>query len=735
MKKNVIFLISTFLLSTSLLASPTKKKPLYKDAKAPTEQRVADLLSRMTLHEKICQLNQYTLGLNDNENNVEESVKTLPAELGSVIYFDENPQMRNALQRRAMEESRLGIPLLFGNDIIHGFRTIYPIPLAQACSWNTSLSEACSRIAARESRLSGTDWVFSPMIDVARDARWGRIAEGYGEDPYTNAAFAVAAVHGYQGDTLASTTNVASCLKHFVGYGASEAGRDYVYTEISRQTLWDTYLPPYEAGIKAGAATVMSGFNNISGVPATINHYTLTEILKNRWAFDGFVDSDWTAITQLIFQGVAENDKDCARLAILAGVDMDIIDDCYMNYLEELVNEGKVPMERIDDAVSRILRLKFRLGLFEKPYTEETPQEQRILKAEDRAVAAEMAAQSMVLLENKGGILPLTAPHRIALIGPLAKSRGELLGSWTGHGHEEDVTTIYDALMQEYGEGTTISFAQGSAFDGEDRSGFAEALKAAQESDVVILCLGEKPRWSGENAPRADIALPAVQQALLDEVKKAGKPVVVVLVNGRPLNLSNISPKADAVLEAWQPGISGGTPMAGILSGRINPSGRLAATFPRHVGQIPIYYNQRPTARRNNLGTYLDMPSTPLYEFGYGQSYTTFSYGALRLSSTRVRQGGTLRAEIDVTNSGARDGMETVHWYICDPVCTISRPVKELRHFEKAALKAGETKTFTFTIDPLRDLGYVDEDGKPFLEPGDYYIIVKDQRVKVVVEP
>lgn len=719
MKNTLVAGAAVLALTLCTVPARADRRPLYRDASAPVEQRVDDLLSRMTLREKICQLNQYTLGLNDNENNVEDEAKTIPATLGSVIYFDENPSLRNALQRRAVEESRLGIPMLFGNDIIHGFRTIYPIPLAQACSWNAPLSAECAAVAAREARASGTDWTFSPMIDVARDARWGRIAEGYGEDPYTNGVFAAAAVRGYQGDTLASATTVASCLKHYVGYGASEAGRDYVYTEISRQTLWDTYLPPYEEGIRAGAATVMSGFNNINGTPATSNHYTLTEILKDRWKFDGPVVSDWTAITQLIYQGVAADNKDCARLALMAGVDIDIIDDCYMDHLEALVSEGGVSMERIDDAVRRVLRLKFRLGLFERPYTKEVKAGRRILLPEYRKVAERMAEESMVLLKNDGGVLPLTRPRRIALVGPLARSRGELIGSWVGHGHEEDVTTIEEALRKEFGNDVEITFAQGCAFDGTDRSGFDEARRAAASADAVIVCLGEKPRWSGENAPRAGITLPEVQEDLLREVRRAGRPTVVLLVNGRPLDLSRVVDRTDAIVEMWQPGISGGTPVAGILSGRVNPSGRLAATFPRHVGQVPIYYNQRPPARRDNLGTYLDMPSTPLYAFGHGLSYATFAYSDIRLSSTTVSDGGTLRAEVDVTNTGSRDGMEVVHWFVSDPVCSIARPVRELRHFEKVSLRAGETRTVAFDIDPLTDLGYVDADGHRFLEPGD----------------
>ena len=732
MKKGMI----TALLGLALYhAQATAKEVLpYQNPKLSIEQRVNDLIGRMTLEEKVWQLNQYTLGTNNNVNNIGDEVTKVPARIGSVILFAEDAVLRNRLQKKAVEETRLGIPVLFGFDVIHGFRTIYPIPLAQACSWNPALSGECGQMAAKEARMSGTDWTFSPMIDVARDGRWGRVAEGYGEDPYTNAVFAAAAVKAYQGDTLASTATMAACLKHYLAYGASEAGRDYVYTEVSPQTLWDTYIPPYEAGVKAGAATLMSGFNCMNGTPATSNHYTLTEILKNRWRHDGFVVSDWHAVDQLINQGVAADKKEAAALAINAGLEMDMLGDCYSAHLAELVNEGKVSMQRVDDAVRRVLRIKFRLGLFEKPYTKELDAGKRILFPAYRQVSERMAEETMVLLQNANGVLPLSRPASIALIGPLAKDRENLLGSWKAHGRAENVCSIYDAMVREF-PGTHIRYAQGCDFEGENRSGFDEAIAAAKQSDVVVLCLGEKREWSGENASRSTLALPAIQEELLTRLKEAtGKPVVVLLSNGRPLELVRITRQADAVVEMWQPGVSGGTPVAGILSGRVNPSGRLAITFPYSTGQIPIYYNQRPTARTGTQGRYQDIPSTPLYEFGYGLSYTTYKYGSLKVSASRVSPEGKLTAEIDVTNTGTRDGMETVHWFINDPVCTIARPVKELRHFEKKLLKAGETQTFRFEIDPKRDLGYVDGDGRRFLEPGTYYIMVKDQKVKITVE-
>lgn len=418
-------------------------KPAYKDAGRPVEERVSDLLSRMTLEEKVMQLNQYTLGRNDNANNVADPVDKIPAEIGSLIYFDTSPGLRNRLQKKAIEQSRLGIPVLFGYDVIHGFRTTYPISLAQACSWNPALVKQAAEVAAQEARMSGVEWTFSPMIDVARDGRWGRVSEGYGEDPYANAVYGVAAVKGYQGDNLADSRRVAACLKHFVGYGASEAGRDYVYTEISRQTLWDTYIPPYQAGIEAGAATVMSCFNDISGTPGTANPYILTEVLKERWAHDGFVVSDWAAIEQLRSQGVAADRKEAAEKAFNAGVEMDMMNRCYDAHLAALVREGKVSQEKLDEAVRRVLRLKFRLGLFERPYTPESEETDRFLLPASLAVAERLAEESMVLLKNENNTLPLKVARRIAVIGPMAQNRLHLLGAWSAHGREEDAVSLF----------------------------------------------------------------------------------------------------------------------------------------------------------------------------------------------------------------------------------------------------------------------------------------------------
>lgn len=725
-KKMVVAACGLLATITSTGAKP--QIPLYKQADAPIESRITDLLARMTLEEKILQLNQYILGLNNNVNNIGEAIEHIPPTIGSCIYFSDGAVLRNELQRQAVEQTRLGIPILFGFDVIHGFRTIYPIPLAQGCSWNPGMVREASAMAAREARRSGTEWTFSPMIDVARDGRWGRVAEGYGEDPYTNAVFGAAAVEGYQGDNLASDRTVAACLKHYAAYGLSEGGRDYTRTDVSAQALWETYLPPYQAGVEAGAATIMSAFNDISGTPATANRYLLTDVLRDRWGFDGFVVSDWNAVEQLIAQGVAENRKEAARLAFAAGVDMDMKDDCYRDYMAELVAEGRISGQQIDTAVVRILRLKFRLGLFENPYTPIWAEGERILQSDDRELAARVAEETMVLLKNKGGVLPLEGAKRIALIGPMVKDKHQIIGSWRGHGRDEDSESIFEGMTREFGATCTLLYAEGCAFDGENRSGFDEACAVAAEADVVVLCLGEKSAWSGENASRSTLALPAIQEELAAAVAAVGKPIVLVLSNGRPLELFRLEPLADAIVEMWQPGIAGGTPLAGILSGRVNPSGRLCITFPYATGQIPIYYNARQSARPRQ-GRYQDIPSRPLYEFGYGLSYTTYTYGPLQTSATTIRRGETVRISVEVRNTGSRDGMETVHWYIRDPFCSISRPVRELKHFEKRLVRKGESETFVWELNPERDLAYTDSQGNRLLEDGDYFIMVGGQQI------
>ncbi|WP_183574266.1 glycoside hydrolase family 3 N-terminal domain-containing protein [Mucilaginibacter sp. X5P1] len=702
--------------------------PIYKNKKAPTESRVEDLLKRMTLDEKILQLNQGTVGDNNNPNNNGFKKPSFAEGIGSLIDFSADPAFRNSIQKRAMEETRLGIPILFGYDVIHGFRTVYPISLAQGCSFNTELVQQMCAVSAKETKLSGVDWTFSPMIDVARDPRWGRVSEGYGEDPYTNAMFGVASVRGYQGNQLDAPYSIAACLKHFVGYGMSEGGRDYHYADISPQSLWETYMVPYQAGIKAGAATVMSGFNDISGIPASANHYTLTEVLKNRWSHDGFVVSDWGSVEQLMAQGVAKDRKEAGLKAFMAGVDMDMEDDVYSQNLKQLITEKKIPMTRIDDAVKRVLRIKFRLGLFDSPYTPIV--EQRYLQPESKVVAQQLAAESMVLLKNDQHILPITAAtSKIALVGPLAKDQEDLLGNWHAHGEAADITTILDGLQKEFGQKVQFNYAKGCAFDGTDESLIAEAVEAARKSDIIIACIGEKAGWTGENTSRSTIALPAIQEKLIAELKKTGKPLVLILGNGRPLELMRLQPMADAILEMWQPGITAGDALASILSGRVNPSGKLDITFPLTTGQIPTYYDMRQAARPYS-GKYQDIPTDPLYWFGYGLSYTNFNYAPIQLSSASIRKNQKLTATVEVKNTGATTGKEAVLWYISAPASSISRPMKELKYFEKKEIAAGTKIIYKFELDPIRDLSFPDADGKRHLEAGTFTLMAGDQKIK-----
>ena len=728
--KNFFLAFSVFAV---LAVSCESETLVYKDASVPVEKRVEDLLKRMTLEEKLLQLNQYTIGRNTVENNLGEAVHDIPAEIGSLIYFGDDAVLRNIMQKKAMEESRLGIPILFGHDVIHGYRTIFPIPLAQACSWNPELARKASAVAAQEAASSGVDWTFSPMVDVARDPRWGRVMEGYGEDVYTNSVFCEAVVRGYQGDDLSNPNTIAACLKHYVGYGASEAGRDYVPTEISDQTLWDTYLPPFEAGVKAGAVTLMSAFHNISGTPASANRYILTEILKEKWGHDGFVVSDWDAVRQLVNQGMAKDGKEAAMLAFNAGIEMDMVDDLYLKYIPELLDEEKVSMKQVDEAVRRVLRVKFRLGLFDRPYTEEKHESERYLLPESLELAEKLAVESVVLLKNKGGLLPLENVRNIALIGPFASSRAEHLGNWTARGKADDVVSIAEGMNMEYAAKARIITAEGCGFDGNDRSGFAEAVRAARTSDVAVVCIGLKGKWSGENCSRSTIELPQIQIDLLKAVAATGKPVVVVNSSGRPVDLHLVDPLADAIMQIWHPGLRAGNAVAGLLSGRYNPSGKLAMTFPYNTGQIPIYYNRRNSGRRGTQGIYKDVQSTPLYEFGHGLSYSEFEYGELKVSKDTLSMDETITAEISVKNVSGKDGIEVVHWYVCDPYSHLTRPVKELKFFEKKMIGAGQEEVFRFEIDPLRDLGFVDRTGRRYLDKGEYRIIVGEQKVAIEV--
>ena len=728
-------------------------KDIYEDPSAPIEARVQDLLSQMTVEEKTCQMaTLYGSGRvlkdslptekwkdeiwKDGIANIDEQANGLGRFGSSLSYpYVNSVENRQTIQRWFVEQTRLGIPVDFTNEGIRGLchdrATMFPAQCGQGATWNKELISEIAQVTAEEAKALGYTNIYSPILDIAQDPRWGRVVECYGEDPYLNTVFGVASVKGYQGEKLSDPYSIAACLKHYVGYGVSEGGRDYRYTDISPQALWETYLPPYEACVKAGAATLMSSFNDISGVPATSNHYILTEILKNKWRHDGFVVSDWNAIEQLIYQGVAKDRKEAAYKAFHAGVEMDMRDNVYYEYLEQLVAEKKIEMSQIDDAVARILRVKFRLGLFDEPYTKELTEQERYLQKEDIALAARLAEESMVLLKNEKNLLPLSSTvKRVALIGPMVKDRSDLLGAWAFKGQAEDVETIYEGMQKEFGDKVRLDYEQGCALDGNDESGFSAALKTAEASDVVVVCLGESKQWSGENASRSTIALPDIQEKLLLHLKQANKPIVLVLSSGRPLELIRLEPQVEAIIEMWQPGVAGGTPLAGILSGRVNPSGKLSVTFPLSTGQIPIYYNMRQSARPfDAMGDYQDIPTEPLYPFGYGLSYTTFTYSDAKLSSLKIKKNQKITAEVTVTNAGKVEGKETVLWYVSDPFCSISRPMKELKFFEKQSLKVGESRVFRFEIDPMRDLSYTDATGKRFLEAGEFIVSVGGRKL------
>lgn len=721
--KSVMFLS---VLACGILAVSCAGTDVYKDPSAPVEKRVEDLLSKMTLEEKIYQVTQWTYGKNMNANNVETSMKEVSPMIGSLLYRSTSPEYYNMIQHKAVEESRLGIPILCGFDAIHGYKTIFPIPLAQSCSWNPDMVARSCAVAAEECRLSGVHWTFSPVLDVARDSRWGRVSEGYGEDPYLTSEMGVAAVRGYQGEDLSDTTSIAACLKHFVGYSWSQGGRDYQYTEISDQTLWDTALPPFEAAVKAGAATVMSAFNDISGVPASANSYTMNDVLRGKWGFDGLVVSDWGAVVQLMSQGAAADTTEACMKAITAGLDMDMVDDVYLTSLDSLITSGQLDESVLDEAVRRILRVKFRLGLFEKPYIAELPESERFLLEDSRKFARAFAAETFVLLKNEGDILPLTSDRRtVALLGPMADNREDLMGSWNGQGDAGNVVTIREGLEAS---GMSVRYFGGCPFDGDDRSGFTRAKAIAAGSDVVVVCLGEKKGWSGENASRADISLPRIQLDFLRTVASAGKPVVVLVSSGRPVEMEEIARHADALVEIWQPGTEGGNAVADVLTGLVNPSGKLTMTFPLCSEQQPSFYNQRQSARPF-MGHYQDISKKPVYEFGYGLSYSDFEYGELRIDRRSVTSDGRLTAEIDVTNVSDTDGQETVLWFIQDPVASVTRPVKELRHFEKRLIRAGQTETFRFEIEPQKHLSYYDGDGVRHLEAGDFRLMAGPRKV------
>ena len=698
-----------------------------------TEQRVDSVLRLMTLSEKIRQMNQVSskedpTGQLTECSNDEELIRS--GQVGSMLNVVGVERTRH-LQEIAVNDTRLHIPLIFALDVVHGYKTISPVPLAESCSWDMDLIEKSARVAAEEATASGIQWTFAPMVDIARDPRWGRVMEGSGEDPYLGSAIAKARVRGFQGTDLSAYNTMAACAKHFVGYGAAEGGRDYNTVDISKQRLRELYLPPFSAAADAGVATFMNSFNEVMGVPATGSTYLVRDILKGEWNFPGVVVSDWGSVAELIPHGVAEDKCDAAQLAVTAGCDMDMEGYCYVSSLEKLVREGVVSESLIDDAVRRILRLKFDLGLFDDPYRycDAEREKAEILSAEHRKVVREMACKSIVLLENREGILPLdNRCKNIGIVGPLADNPDDMLGSWCARGDGKDAIGILQGIKQAVGKGVRIRYAKGCEIEGDDRSGFSEAVQVAENSDVVIVCVGENRFMSGEAASRTRLTLPGVQRELLKAIKETGKPIVLLLSNGRPLVLDWEKENIGTIVECWQLGSEAGNAIADVLFGKYNPSGKLTMSFPYNEGQIPVYYNAKSTGRPyvpnvRYVTRYLDCPNVSLYSFGYGLSYTRFEYGELKLDKDTMFPGEKLRIDVSVANVGNYDGEETVQLYIRDVCSKITRPEKELKGFKKVFLKKGERTDISFELS-LADLEYVLADGSRESDPGLFEVFV-----------
>ena len=695
-----------------------------------TDPRVKELLKEMTLDEKIGQMVLFTSDWDVTGPTIHEGylADIRNGRCGNVFNAYTTDYIRE-LQRVAVEESRLGIPLMFGYDVVHGHKTIFPVPLAESCSWDLELIQTSASVAAAEAAASGLNWTFAPMVDISVDPRWGRVCEGAGEDPYLGSLIAAARVKGFQGKNLADTLSVLACVKHFAGYGAPLAGRDYNAVDMSERTFRDIYLPPYKAGVDAGALSVMTAFNEYDGVPATGNAYLLKDILKKQWDFQGFVVTDYTSINEMVHHGVASDEAEAGVLAVNAGVDIDLQGVVYFNYLKTMVATGNVSRKTIDEAVERILNVKAKLGLFDDPYMYcDRAREQKIVGSpENLAVAKEAALKSMVLLKNDA-VLPLTRGEKIAVIGELAASKRDLLGSWKAAGEWDGISSILDAITK-YNGAANVIYAEGCQKMGDDRSGFPAALAAARMADKVVMVIGEDWDWSGEAASRTDIGIPGVQSELLEKIAATGKPVIVVLLNGRPLTIERESQVADAILEAWYPGSMGASAVADVLYGRYNPSGKLTMTFPRNVGQVPIFYYAKNTGRPIYLPSdkykskYLDSPNTPLYPFGYGLSYTTFEYSDLKLSAPALKKGKSIEATVTVTNTGGRAGEEVVQLYIRDLVGSVTRPVKLLKGFQKISLRPGESTKVTFTITEDM-LAFWRKDMTFGTEPGDFHAMV-----------
>ncbi|WNH09302.1 beta-glucosidase BglX [Thalassobellus suaedae] len=712
------------------------------------EQKIKVLLKQMTIEEKVGQMNQYNgfwdvTGSAPEGGSAEKKYEHLrKGWVGSMLTVRGVEQVR-AVQKIAVEETRLGIPLIIGFDVIHGYKTLSPIPLAEAASWDLNAIKKSAETAAAEASASGINWTFGPMVDISRDARWGRSMEGAGEDPFLGSKIAVAKVQGFQGDDLSSPTTIAACAKHFAAYGFSESGKEYNTVDIGTSTLHNIVLPPFKAAVDAGVRTLMNSFNELNGVPATGNVYLQRDILKGKWGFNGFVISDWASLNEMITWGHAKNKREAARLAALAGSDMDMEGYVYIEELAQLVKDGVIQEAILDDAVSRILRVKFELGLFDDPYKycDEKREKETVGSKKAHEAVLDMAKKSIVLLKNQNKILPLKKEgQKIALIGALASDKNSPLGSWRIAAENNTAVSVLEG-MQQY-KGNELLFEKGSEFfigdsnflqevkiNTSNKSGVKEAVATAKKADVVVMVLGENGFQSGEGRSRTELDLPAIQQELLEEVYKVNPNIVLVLNSGRPLSINWADKHIPAIVEAWHLGTETGNAVAQVLYGDYNPSGKLPMTFPRNVGQVPIYYNYkntgRPTNKDNNVfwSHYSDVEKTPLYPFGHGLSYTTFEYSDVKLNGTSFKIGDDVDVSVTLKNTGKVTGKEVVQLYIRDLYASVTRPVKELKGFELVKLKAGESKIIHFTLNK-ETLGFYDNDGTYVVEPGDFKVFI-----------
>jgi len=712
---------------------------LFATAQQETiEQKVNSLLKKMTIEEKIGQLNQYT---GDNSAtgpitiNPNKQAEIKAGLVGSMLNIIGTKYTRQ-YQELAMQ-SRLKIPLLFGQDVIHGYKTTFPIPLAEAASWDLTAIELAARVAAKEASASGIHWTFAPMVDIGRDPRWGRVMEGAGEDTYLGSKIAFARVKGFQGNKLGDLNSVMACVKHFAAYGAAVGGRDYNSVDMSERMLWETYLPPFKAALDAGAATFMNSFNDVNGIPATGNAYLQRDILKGKWNFQGFVVSDWGSIGEMVAHGYSKDLKGAALSAITAGSDMDMESNAYRYNLAELVKEGKISIDLIDDAVKRILRKKFELGLFDDPYrySDGKREEKELNNPENRKAALEVARKSIVLLKNENETLPLSKNLKtIAFIGPMVKEYKANMGFWAVDlpevNYDKWVVSQWDGLQNKIGKNTKLLYAKGCEVDGDNKDGFADAVAKAKQADVVILSIGERHNMSGEAKSRSDIHLPGVQEDLVKAIMATGKPVVILINAGRPLVFNWTADNAPAILYTWWLGTEAGNAIADVLFGDYNPSGKLPMTFPREVGQIPIYYNHfstgRPAANDEATGyvsSYIDLKNSPKFPFGYGLSYTKFNYSDLKLSSVKIKNNESIKASFQLSNVGKVTGEEVVQLYLQDKFCSVVRPVLELKDFQKVKLNAGESKTIEFIIDKEK-LSFYNNKLEWVAEPGDFEVMI-----------